>query len=94
MTIKFTPHPGFLLIEPTEKNSSHFDSAQKDNYQPSTGVVVAIGIEMYHQSGEILGSGVEAGDEIVFQAHVSDKLKLDGKDYLITPFSAVRGKLG
>ena len=93
----FDPAPGFLLIDPLEKDEkSHYIAVQDNIDQPYKGTVLAVGREKLSEFGKPVKSPVLVGDFILYSISGIERFKMSYKDnpryeFVICPFSRVLG---
>jgi len=91
MNIK--PLSDHILIEPIkeeEKTKTGIflpDTASKEKSEE--GKVVAVGPGKRNEKGEIIPVFVKLGDRVLFKDYGPDKIKVDGKEYLIASESDI-----
>ena len=94
MAINFTPSPGFMLLKITEQPSGEIlMTTDTDKTPASQGVVIAVGEEYVHHSGEHINTKVKIGDLVIFKPYGTDTLYLDGEEFRIISFENLRGVL-
>ncbi len=95
--INFKPTPGFILVDPLEKDIKSSRMAVPDvQDKPYKGTVMAIGGKMITQSGERLNSPVKVGDFILYSIQGIEEFKMEYKGdfrhrFIIVPFTRVFG---
>lgn len=88
MEINFKPLGDRILVKPEEQEQKSkgglilTDSVQRG--QKVYGTVVAVGTGIFSQSGEKIPVTVQVGDKVMYvKAEASNKLTLDGNEYLL-----------
>lgn len=88
MEINFKPLGDRILVKPEEQEQKSkgglilTDSVQRG--QKVYGTVVAVGTGIFSQSGEKIPVTVQVGDKVMYiKTEASNKLTLDGEDYLL-----------
>jgi len=95
--INFKPTPGFILVDPLEKDIKSSRMAVPDAQdKPYKGTVVAVGEKMLTLSGERLDSPVKVGDFILYSIQGIEEFKMEYKGnirhrFIIVPFIKVLG---
>ena len=96
-SIKFTPCPGYLLIDPIEKDKKSDYVVTIDSVdQPHKGHVLAVGEDKLSDYGEWLESPVAVGDFVLFSIVGCERMKMEYKgdlrhEFVIAPFGRVLG---
>lgn len=76
-----------ILIEPMKKEEITKtgillpDTAEKEN--PEQGKIIAVGSGKKTEDGKIIPLEVKPGDIVLFSKYSPNKVKVDGKEYLI-----------
>jgi len=91
--IGFAPAPGFILVEVTQTKNDVILVADEEGTPSNIGIVVKVGKETIHQSGQVYGVDVKKGDSIVFKPYGIEKIYLNGKEHNIISFDNLRGVL-
>jgi len=90
----FIPAPGYILLKITEPQSETILVAQDTDKTPaSTGIVVAVGGEYFHEGGKYIECPVKVGDLAVFKPYSVDSIYLNNEEHRIVSFSNIRGVL-
>ena len=99
MEIKFQPLGDRVLVKSeTIENKSKSGLILTDSVQRGTkvqGKVVAVGAGVFSQSGQPIPMTVKVGDTILYKKdEASDKLKLEGEEYLLFREHEIIGIIG
>ncbi len=95
--INFKPSPGFILVDPIEKDKKSSLMVVKDDQdKPYKGIVMAIGTDLLTQSGTYMVSPVKVGDFILYSIMGAEEFKMEYKGnirhrFIIVPFTKVLG---
>lgn len=96
-TVNFECTPGYILIDPLEKDTkSKFMTVQDPIDQPHKGTVLAIGTPKLTDFGAVIGSPVKAGDFVLYSISGCEKFRMEYKgdpryQLVIAPFGRVLG---
>ncbi len=91
-TPKITPAPGYLLLEPMEKEvktSSGIYLPDSASEKPQKAKVLAVGDEETTDNGTKRKASVKAGDVVIYKKWGGNEVKLDGIDYLFAKFDDI-----
>ena len=92
--ISLIPAPGFILLKIIETQSDNLLVVMDTDKTPaSTGTVVAVGGEYFHEGGKYIECPVKVGDLAVFKPYGVDSIYLNNEEHRIVPFSNIRGIL-
>jgi co-chaperonin GroES (HSP10) len=91
-TVQFSPAPGYVLIEPIERE--HYGGlsiSQRDAEPPKKGMVLAVGASVTTEYGAVINSPVKMG-QIIFHTTIGfEEFLIDVKKYRIVPFKNILG---
>lgn len=88
----FTPAPGYILLEPIEKDESlTLSHASPDKEPLKKGVVLAVGEDLITQYGATICSPVAVGEVAVHTTVGFEEIKHDYKLYRVIPFGNILG---
>jgi len=91
-TPKIQPAPGYLLLEPMEKEEKTVsgiylpDSASE---KPQQAKVLAVGDEEVTDNGTKRKASVKVGDVVIYKKWGGNEVKLEGKEYLFAKFDDI-----
>lgn len=93
----FKPNPGFILIDPLEKDTkSSLMNVVDTQDVPFKGTVLAVGDSYIDDKGNEKTTNVKVGDFVLYSIVGTEEFKMDFKDnkryrLVISPFSRVLG---
>lgn len=96
----FKPAPGYILIDPLEKDEKSSMIAVHDKIdQPHKGTVLAIGPDRISDYGQTLTSPVKVGDFVLYSIAGIERFKMDYKgnlryEFVMCPFTRILGVIG
>lgn len=91
MSTNLKPTPGYLLIEPLEKETKTASGIYlPDNVgeKPQKGKVIASGSKAYHEGHEF-ESPAKVGEVVLYKKWGGNEVKLDNKEYTFIKFEDV-----
>lgn len=86
----------FILIDPKryeEETESGILISRKE-VDPDRGEVIAVGPGRKNRKGRIIEMSIKVGENVIFDRLGVNKIKFEGKDYLIISERDVFGKIG
>lgn len=89
---KLTPMPGYVLVEPTEKQTQTAGGIYlPDNAgdKPQAGTVLAVGADWNTEHGATLKSPVKAGDQVVYKKWGGNDVKIMTTEYQFLKFEDI-----
>ena len=88
---KLTPMPGYVLVEPAEKQTKTAGGIylpDTHDEKPQAGTVIAVG-EATHKDGVELKSPVKVGDQVVYKKWGGNDVKMNGVEYQFLQFEDI-----
>jgi chaperonin GroES len=95
--IGFQPAPGYLLIDPIEKDQKSSTFAVQDAQDvPHKGTVLAMGAPRKDKDGNLIESPVKTGDFVLFSIMGHEEMKMEYEGdlrhrFVIVPFERILG---
>lgn len=89
---KLTPMPGYVLVEPTEKQTQTAGGIYlPDNAgdKPQAGTVLAVGADWNTEHGATLKSPVKVGDQVVYKKWGGNDVKIMTTEYQFLKFEDI-----
>jgi chaperonin GroES len=89
--LNFKPTPGYLLIEPLEKEvktSSGIYLPETSGEKPQMGKVLAVGGKTYVDGHEV-ESPAEVDNTVMYKKWGGNEFKFEGKEYLFVKFEDI-----
>lgn len=89
---KLTPMPGYVLVEPTEKQTQTAGGIYlPDNVgdKPQAGTVLAVGADWNTEHGATLKSPVKVGDQVVYKKWGGNDVKIMTTEYQFLKFEDI-----
>jgi chaperonin GroES len=90
--LNLKPTPGYLLIEPTEKEvktASGIYLPDSAGEKPQKGKVLAVGASEVVEKGVKRNSPVKVGDVVIYKKWGGNEVKINNKEYLFVKFEDV-----
>ena len=94
---KFKPNPGYILIDPLEKDKkSDYISVTDTQDQPFKGTVLAVGDSYIDEKGNERKPNVSVGDFVLYSIMGTEEFKMDYDNnpryrLIISPFGRILG---
>jgi chaperonin GroES len=88
---KLTPMPGYVLVEPAEKQTQSAGGIylpDNSSEKPQAGKVIAIG-GTTHKDGKEVASPVKVGDSVVYKKWGGNDVKMNGVEYQFLQFEDI-----
>lgn len=89
--MKFLPSPGFVLIEPIERDTSKLSLASDDGKRTLSGIVIATGNTYISEFDAIIDCPVKVGDNIAHTTIGYEEIIIERKKYRVVPFTKILG---
>ena len=89
---KLTPMPGYVLVEPAEKQTQSAGGIylpDNSSEKPQAGTVLAVGADWNTESGATLKSPVKVGDQVVYKKWGGNDVKITGIEYQFLKFEDI-----
>ena len=89
--INLKPTPGYLLIEPLEKEvktASGIYLPDNAGEKPQMGKVISVGSKTYFENHEI-ESPAKLGEVVLYKKWGGNEVKVEGKEYMIVKFEDI-----
>lgn len=89
---KLTPMPGYVLVEPTEKQTQTAGGIylpDTSSEKPQAGTVLAIGADWNTEAGATIKSPVKVGDQVVYKKWGGNDVKINGVEYQFLKFEDI-----
>ncbi len=89
---KLTPMPGYVLVEPTEKQTQTAGGIYlPDNAgdKPQAGTVLAVGADWNTEHGALIKSPVKVGDQVVYKKWGGNDVKIMTTEYQFLKFEDI-----
>lgn len=86
------PTRGYCLIEPLdveEKSAGGVYMPERAQDLPTRGKILAVGLPQLLQDGQMLKTEFGIGDVVIYKKFVDNKVKREGKEYLLVPFADI-----
>lgn len=89
--MKFLPSPGFVLIEPIEKDTSKLSLSNEDGRRTLTGSVIAVGNKFTSEFGAVIECPVKVGDNIAHATIGYEEIVIERRKLRVVPFTKIIG---
>lgn len=89
--LKLKPAPGYLLIEPLEKDiktSSGIYLPDNASEKPQKGTVIEIGSKIF-QDGNEVDSPAKKNEVVLYKKWGGNEVRIEGKDYIFVKFEDI-----
>jgi chaperonin GroES len=88
----YQPAAGYLLIDPEEtqrqtKSGIYLPDSHEE--KPQAGKVIAVGLDMVHDSGTKVSSPCQVGQTVVYKKWGGNEFKIEDKEYLFIKFDDI-----
>ena len=90
ISLKYTPVPGYLLLEPLEDSQPGGWNVEGVEERPQIARVLRAGKSTwYENSDRVFHSPCKVGDVIIHSSVGFENITIEGKEYRMLPFSRV-----
>ena len=92
--MKIKPFRGWVVLEPLEQekmSSGGVALPERVKEQPAKSKVLAVGSNQYLPNGDPIEFEGKVGDIVIHKRFIDNRIKEDGKEYLIGRFEDVLG---
>ncbi len=89
---KLTPMPGYVLVEPVEKQTKTAGGIylpDSSDEKPQAGTVLSVGADWSTEHGATIKSPVKVGDKVVYKKWGGNDVKIEGVEYQFLKFEDI-----